>query len=123
MDSDGYLTLTGRLKELIIRGGENISPAEIEACLLDHPEVAAVAVVGLPDDRLGEIVAAIVCAAMPAAPGLPDRLTAHCRDRLSPHKVPTSWHHIGELPTTATGKVQKFRLVELVSTGAVPALH
>ncbi|HVK28639.1 MAG TPA: AMP-binding protein [Nocardioides sp.] len=116
MDERGYLTLTGRLKEIIIRGGENIAPAGIESCLAEHPAVIAATVFGLPDERLGEIVAAAV--------QLRDEVTgaelvAHCRERLSPYKVPTRWFVAGELPVTPTGKVQKFRLAGLIGTPAL----
>jgi fatty-acyl-CoA synthase/long-chain acyl-CoA synthetase len=122
MDSDGYLTLTGRLKELIIRGGENISPAEIESCLLDHAEVADAAVVGVPDDHWGEIVVAVVHSTTDEPAGLADRLREHCRERLSPHKIPVQWHHLDALPITPTGKVQKYRVVELIDQGATTQL-
>jgi fatty-acyl-CoA synthase/long-chain acyl-CoA synthetase len=122
MDAAGYITLTGRLKELIIRGGENIAPIEIEACLLDHPEVAEAAVVGVADERLGERVVAIVTPIGEPQPGLADRLTLHCRTHLAPHKAPSAWHRLDTLPRTPTGKVQKFRLAELLASGSIPGL-
>jgi fatty-acyl-CoA synthase len=118
MDERGYITLAGRLKELIIRGGENIAPAEIEICLAAHPSVAESAVFGLPDRRMGEVVAAVV-RVREEADDLAASLVAHCRERLSPYKVPTRWFVSAELPVTPTGKVQKFRLVDLVGTAAV----
>lgn len=122
MDERGYITLTGRLKDLIIRGGENIAPAGIESCLAEHPDVLDATVFGLPDERMGEIVAAAVhlrgaAGEDPAA--LLDSLVAHCRERLSPYKLPTRWFLAGELPATPTGKVQKFKLVDLVGTPAL----
>jgi fatty-acyl-CoA synthase/long-chain acyl-CoA synthetase len=110
MDSRGLITLSGRLKELIIRGGENISPAEIEIALAAHPAVAEAAVIGLPDETWGEIVAAVVTTHEPAGPGLEQELVKHCSARLAPFKVPVRWSFRGELPHTASGKVQKYVL-------------
>lgn len=123
MDERGYLTLTGRLKDLIIRGGENIAPAAIESCLAEHPDVLDATVFGLPDERMGEIVGAAVhlrgldAGTDPAR--VVDSLVAHCRERLSPYKVPARWFIAGELPATPTGKVQKFKLVDLIGTQAL----
>ncbi|WP_183097288.1 class I adenylate-forming enzyme family protein [Nocardioides pelophilus] len=123
MDERGYITLTGRLKDLIIRGGENIAPASIESCLAEHPAVLGATVFGVPDERMGEVVGAAVhvrelgMAADPAA--LVESLTAHCRERLSPYKVPSRWFVAGELPATPTGKIQKFKLLDLVGTSAL----
>ena len=110
MDARGLITLSGRLKELIIRGGENISPAEIEIALAAHPAVAGSAVIGLPDATWGEIVAAVVTTHEPATPDLEQQLTDHCLARLTPFKVPVRWIFRDELPHTASGKVQKFVL-------------
>jgi len=111
MDARGVITLSGRLKDLIIRGGENISPAEIENVLTEHPAVLGAAVVGLPDEHWGEVIAAVV-QLDPALAVDPDRtsLAAHCKDRLAPFKVPASYFVIGQLPLTPTGKIQKFLL-------------
>lgn len=110
MDERGMITLTGRLTELIIRGGENIAPAEIEIALAEHPAVAASAVVGLPDPSWGEIVAAAVVTHEPQPAGFTDELAAHCLARLTPYKVPVRWFLVDELPMTPSGKVQKFVL-------------
>ncbi|MFC4949638.1 class I adenylate-forming enzyme family protein [Pseudonocardia sp. GCM10023141] len=110
MDERGMITLSGRLKELIIRGGENISPAEIEIALAAHPAVAESAVIGLPDERWGEIVAAVVTTHEPVKPGLEQELIDHCLARLTPFKVPVRWFFRAELPHTPSGKVQKFVL-------------
>jgi fatty-acyl-CoA synthase len=107
MDERGYLTLTGRLKEIIIRGGENISPTEVETCLAAHPDVVEATVFGLPDARFGEIVAAVVRTRDDDTGGLRDALIAHVRERLSPHKTPTRWFVGNALPRTPTGKVRK----------------
>jgi fatty-acyl-CoA synthase/long-chain acyl-CoA synthetase len=114
MDGRGYLTLTGRLKELIIRGGENIAPAEVESCLVEHPDVVDAVVFGLPDERMGEVVAAAVRSRSGAVDAA--ALARHCQQYLSPYKVPSRWFVAGDLPVTPTGKVQKFRLGELVGT-------
>lgn len=108
MDERGLITITGRLKEIIIRGGENIAPAEIENVLAAHPRVLQSAVVGLPDDHWGEIVVAAVVVRNPAD-GDPD-LDGHCRDRLPRFKIPERWFVMDELPMTPSGKIQKFAL-------------
>jgi fatty-acyl-CoA synthase len=122
MDARGYLRVTGRVKEMIIRGGENLFPTEIEKCLLEHPAVAEVAVIGLPDEKWGEIVAAVVC----PAPGLtgehPAELRAHCRNRLAPMKTPAVWLRANSLPRTGLGKVQKFALRDAWMKGELPDL-
>jgi fatty-acyl-CoA synthase len=111
MDDRGLITITGRLKELIIRGGENIAPAEVEIALVEHPSVLAVAVVGLPNEHWGEIVAAAVqLRAGGTEEDVAAALRAHCRERLSAYKVPERWFVVDDLPTTASGKVRKFAL-------------
>ena len=119
MDHRGYLRITGRLKEVIIRGGMNLYPREIEDVIFDHPQVAQVSVVGVPDEKFGEIVAAIVIPRDPAAPPRPDELTAHCREHLARHKAPARWFIVEEFPLTASGKVQKFVLRDLITAGAI----
>lgn len=105
MDGEGYLRVVGRLKDQICRGGENISPTEIEIVLAGHPGVAQAAVVGLPDPRWGEVVAAFV---RPTDEGASiDELTAWATERLAAYKVPTRWFVLDELPMTQSGKVQK----------------
>ncbi len=104
MDAEGYVTLIGRIKELINRGGEKISPLEVDAVLLAHPAVAEAATFGAPDPKYGEEVhAAIVLKADATA----DQLLAHCRDRLADFKVPKVLHIVTELPKGPTGKVQR----------------
>jgi fatty-acyl-CoA synthase/long-chain acyl-CoA synthetase len=120
MDSRGYLTITGRLKELIIRGGENIAPAEIETVLAGHESVIVAAVVGLPDDRLGEIVAAVIRARTES--DLKDQMDGHARARLAPFKVPSRWFVTDEMPVTATGKVRKFELRDAILHGELREL-
>ena len=106
MDDRGYLAVTGRLKEMIIRGGENIFPREIEDRLHEHPDVADAAVVGVPDARWGEEAVAFVRPAAGASPA-PLELEAFLRERLAGHKVPRRWVMLDELPITLSGKVQK----------------
>jgi fatty-acyl-CoA synthase/long-chain acyl-CoA synthetase len=117
LDARGYLSVTGRLKELIIRGGENISPAEIESVLVDHETVLEASVVGLPDERWGEIVAA----AIRIRDDGPDLLVADIVDyvgrRLAPFKVPARWFVTDALPLTPTGKVRKFELRDAIMHG------
>lgn len=104
LDGQGYLTLIGRIKELINRGGEKISPLEVDAALLTHPAVAEVASFGVPDEKYGEEVqAAIVLKGEATA----EEILAHCRERLASFKVPKVLHVLPELPRTATGKVQR----------------
>jgi fatty acid CoA ligase FadD9 len=109
MDSRGYCRITGRLKDMIIRGGENIYPREIEQVLFEHDDVADVAVVGVPDPTWGEQVAAFIRPADGRTPD-PDQLRTYCLERLTPHKVPLHWLVVDVFPTTPSGKVQKFLL-------------
>ncbi|KAI4172330.1 MAG: hypothetical protein LQ343_003588 [Gyalolechia ehrenbergii] len=111
MDADSYLKITGRIKDIIIRGGENIHPLEIENCLLGHPKVAEVSVVGLPDERYGEVVAAFIIRA--AGTGLSaDEVKTWVREQLSNHLVPKYIFWVDDYPKTASGKIQKFKLRE-----------
>jgi acyl-CoA synthetase (AMP-forming)/AMP-acid ligase II/acyl carrier protein len=111
LGDDGYLTITGRLKEIINRGGEKISPREIDEVLLDHPAVAQAVTFAVPDRRLGEIVAAAVVAAPGASPGERD-LREFVALRLAPFKVPRRVVVLDELPLGATGKVQRIGLAD-----------
>jgi acyl-CoA synthetase (AMP-forming)/AMP-acid ligase II len=112
LDRDGYLRLTGRIKELINRGGEKISPTEIDAVLLSDPAVAEAASFGVPDPIYGE---AIQAAVVPQADVTAAALQAYCRSRLSDFKVPQVIHFVKELPKDSTGKVERLRLTELFS--------
>jgi fatty-acyl-CoA synthase len=116
MDRRGYLRIGGRLKEMIIRGGENIYPAEIEQVLLTHPSVLDVAVVGVPDEVWGEQVAAFI-RLVPGAAANPEELFAYIRARLAPHKAPRVWEFVDEFPLTGSGKVRKFALRERLVSG------
>ena len=111
MDERGYLKVTGRLKELIIRGGENIAPAAVEAVIAGHPLVVAATVVGLPDEQWGEVVACVLRLAADPPANLVDQLIAYARERTSPYKVPTRWFLAdSDLPVTPTGKIRKFQV-------------
>ncbi|WP_329310874.1 class I adenylate-forming enzyme family protein [Streptomyces sp. NBC_01262] len=110
--ADGYLYLSGRRNDMIIRGGENVHPLEVETVLAAHPAVADAAVVGRPDDRLGQTVVAFVVPADPAAPPDPDALRTYARDRLSGFKVPARWCFVADLPRNANGKIVRSRLRE-----------
>ena len=114
LDDRGYLRVTGRIKDMIIRGGENIDATEIEQVLFGHPGVRDVAVLGLPDPTWGEIVAAVVVPARPGEVPAVAELHALCRTHLAPHKTPARWFHATELPLTGSGKIQKFRIAELI---------
>jgi len=105
VDDDGYLFVVGRADDMIIRGGENLSPTEIEDVLLQHPGVGAAAVVGLPDAEWGERVAAMIVPARDARELSMDDLRAFARERLGSLKTPEILATCEELPTTATGKV------------------
>lgn len=117
MDAQGFITITGRVKEMIIRGGENLFPVEIENILLEHAEVAQVAVVGLPDEKWGEIVAAFI-RSPDNAPFDQQALKAHCREHLAAQKTPVVWVQVRDYPMTGSGKVQKFELRDAYLAGA-----
>lgn len=109
MRPDGYINIVGRVKDMIIRGGENIYPAEIEAFLMRHPNIAEAQIVGIPDQFMGEEV----CAMIRLKPGetlTEDELREHCKASIARHKVPKHFRFIEAFPLTASGKVQKFVL-------------
>jgi len=114
LDPDGYLRLEGRLKELILRGGENISPYEIEAVLLGHPAVSDAICFGVDDDKYGERVGAAVVLNADAEADERD-LIAYCRERLAAFKVPEVVHVLDAIPRTPTGKVQRKRVGQSLS--------
>lgn len=122
MDERGYVTVTGRLKDMIIRGGENIYPREIEQVLLQHPAVGNAAVVGIPDKDWGETVAAIIQSEPGSTPPSAADLHDFVRERLAPHKTPKAWYVTDDLPTNALGKLQKFRLRDRITANALPQL-
>jgi acyl-CoA synthetase (AMP-forming)/AMP-acid ligase II len=109
IDDEGYLTITDRLKDVIITGGENVASVEVEDMLFNHPDVAEVAVIGVPDEKWGETVKALVVL-IPGAQVTQDDLIKYCRHHLAGYKTPTSIEFRSELARTATGKLQKFKL-------------
>ena len=111
MDARGYLRITGRIKDLIIRGGENIAPKEIEDLLRQHPKIADVYVYGVPDERLGEEVAAAIRLYQGEQSTLED-VRKFCEGRIARFKIPRSVRFVDSFPMTASGKVQKFKLRE-----------
>jgi fatty-acyl-CoA synthase len=117
MDKRGYCRIVGRLKDMIIRGGENLFPAEIEEVLYRHPSVVEAAVVGLPDERWGEVVGAFIRPHDPAAPPTVGGLRSHLRACLSPQKTPTKWYAVDAFPLTGSGKIQKFAIREAWEKG------
>jgi acyl-CoA synthetase (AMP-forming)/AMP-acid ligase II len=113
MDDEGYLYLATRKADMIIRGGENIYPVEIESVLVDHPDVREAVVVGLADDHWGEVVGAAVILADGAAFD-PEGIRRHCRERLASYKVPEHLQCFAELPKNATGKYLKAAVADLL---------
>ena len=112
MDEDGYLRITGRLKEMIIRGGENIYPAEIEAYLFANPKISQAAVFGVSDERLGEDIAVWV-QLHDGETMTEDELRDYCRTGLAHFKTPRHVRFVTSFPMTVTGKLQKFRMREM----------
>lgn len=119
MDENGYFRITGRLKEMIVRAGMNLYPKEIEDVLFNHPDVAQIAVMGLPNETWGEIVGAVVMAKDLQNPPAVDALYQYCRANLSPQKTPEKWFFVEQFPLTATGKFQKNVLLEWVQQGKI----
>ena len=111
IDEEGYLTISDRKKDVIITGGENVSSIEVEDALFSHPSVAEVAVIGVPSQKWGETIKALVVLAV-GAQATEAELIAHCKARLAGYKAPTSVELRDAIPRTATGKVQKFKLRE-----------
>ena len=111
-DADGYLTITGRIKELIIRGGENIYPAEVEHAIAEHPDVVDAAVVGKPDEALGEVVVAfVVCRGETLEL---EEVNSFLAERLAGFKLPAELRVVEQIPRTGSGKVKRHQLQELL---------
>ncbi len=111
MDDEGHLTISDRRKDVIITGGENVSSIEVEDCIFSHPAVAEVAVIGVPSEKWGETIKALVVPVEGASISEAD-VIAHCKQRLAGYKAPTSVELRESIPRTATGKIQKFKLRE-----------
>jgi acyl-CoA synthetase (AMP-forming)/AMP-acid ligase II len=111
-DSNGYLTITSRIKELIIRGGENIYPAEVEQAIVEYPNVLDAAMIGRPNEALGEVVVAFVVMRDQSLDLDVDDLLAFVGERVAHFKVPTEVHVINEIPRTGSGKIMRHRLRE-----------
>lgn len=112
MDEDGYIDITGRIKDVIIRGGENIYPREVEEFLYTHPAVLDVQIVGVPDGKYGEEVMAWIIPKKGAAID-EESIRSFCKGQISHHKIPRFIHFVEEYPMTASGKIQKFKLREM----------
>ncbi len=112
MDAAGYLNIVGRSKDMVIRGGENLYPREIEEVLFEHPAVASAQVIGVPDERMGEELMAWIVL-RERADATDDEIRDFCRERVAHFKVPRYVKFVDEFPLTVTGKVQKFRMREI----------
>ena len=112
MDAEGYINIVGRIKDMIIRGGENVYPREVEEFLYGHPDIADVQVIGIPSEKYGEEVMAWVKLREGAAV-TGDELAAWCKGKISTFKIPRHWKFVDAFPMTVTGKVQKFKMREV----------
>ena len=123
IDASGWFTMTGRTKDIINRGGEKFSAQDIEHALASHPAISVAAVVGAPNDRYGEVVAAAIQLRAGVAWEGPGSLLRHLEEqRLAKQKMPVQWYVLEEIPMTATGKIQKQKLLEMISDGSLVAL-
>ncbi|WP_201556780.1 AMP-binding protein [Psychrobacter sp. 72-O-c] len=111
MDEDGYINVVGRRKDMVIRGGENIYPVEVENYLYRHPKIRDVQIVGIPDERYGEVLAAWIIPKQPNSL-TEDEVRQFCREHIAHYKVPTYYRFVTEYPMTVTGKIQKYKIVE-----------
>jgi fatty-acyl-CoA synthase len=112
MREDGYVNISGRIKDVIIRGGENVYPREIEEFLYTHPKISEAQVIGVPDERYGEEVCAWVRLREGQA-ATEEELREFCRGQIASYKIPRYLKFTTEFPTTVTGKVQKFRMRQI----------
>jgi fatty-acyl-CoA synthase len=112
LDEDGYVRIVGRIKDMIIRGGENVYPREIEEFLYTHPQIADVQVIGVPDERYGEELVAVIIL-KPDATLTEDEVRDFCRGQIAHYKIPRYVTFVSEFPMTVTGKIQKYRLREM----------
>jgi fatty-acyl-CoA synthase len=112
MDADGYVNIVGRIKDLVIRGGENVYPREVEEFLYTHPDVADVQVIGVPDARYGEELMAWIVTRPGAGPLTAESVREFCAGRLAHYKIPRYVHVVDGFPMTVTGKVRKVEMRE-----------
>jgi fatty-acyl-CoA synthase len=112
MDADGYLNIVGRIKDLVIRGGENVYPREVEEFLYTHPDIADVQVIGVPDARYGEELMAWIVLRAGAEPLTAASVREFCEGRLAHYKIPRYVHVVDGFPMTVTGKVRKVEMRE-----------
>ena len=111
MDAEGAINIVGRIKDMVIRGGENVYPREVEEFLYTHPAVSDVQVIGVPDRKYGEELMAWVKLRPGASPS-EEELRAYCRGKISTYKIPRYWKFVDSFPMTVTGKVQKYKMRE-----------
>lgn len=112
VDENGYFKVTGRIKDMIIRGGENIYPRELEEFLFSHPKVQNVQVIGIPDKKYGEQVLAAIHLKN-GYTATPEEFNEFCKGKIARHKIPKYWEFVEEYPTTASGKIQKYKMKEI----------
>jgi long-chain acyl-CoA synthetase len=122
LDADGYVYLTDRVKDMIVSGGENVYPAEVENALSGHPAIADVAVIGVPHDTWGETVKAVVVRRADAAAGA-EEIIAYARQRLAGYKCPTSVDFVDALPRNPSGKLLKRQIREPYWAGHDRRIH
>ena len=113
MDADGYVSVTGRIKDMVIRGGENIYPREIEEFLYTHPDILDAQVVGVPDEKYGEELMVWIRMREGAAPLDAQSLREYCTGKLAHYKIPRYVHIVDEFPMTVTGKIRKVEMREM----------
>ena len=113
MDDEGYVQIVGRIKDMIIRGGENVYPREIEEFLYTHPDIQEVQVFGIPDEKYGEVVCAWV-QQREGANLTEANVKAFCADQITHFKVPSIVRFVAEFPMTVTGKIQKFKMRDVM---------
>jgi fatty-acyl-CoA synthase len=112
VDKNGYFKVTGRIKDMIIRGGENIYPREIEEFLYKHPKVVSVQVIGIPDKKYGEQVLAAI-QLKDGQTATPEEFSEFCKGKIARHKIPKYWEFVDTFPMTASGKIQKYKMKEI----------
>jgi len=111
MDAEGAINIVGRIKDMVIRGGENVYPREVEEFLYTHPAVSDVQVIGVPDRKYGEELMAWV-KLRPGANPSEEELRGYCKGKISTYKIPRYWKFVDSFPMTVTGKVQKYKMRE-----------